>query len=75
MNMSTKAFGLGDIARGMRAGSFNGEPGGLSGQIWLAGERGAEVRRILRQNELAFRLFVAVSVAVCGLILLAMFLG
>jgi hypothetical protein len=35
----------------------------------------AEVRKILRQNELAFRRFVAVCILVCGLVLLAMFLG
>jgi hypothetical protein len=35
----------------------------------------AEVQKILRQNDLAFRRFVAVCILVCGLIMLAMFLG
>ena len=44
-------------------------------QGWLATDAGSEIRKILRQNELAFRLFVAGCIMVCGLILLAMFLG
>ena len=44
-------------------------------QSWLAADAGSEVRKIVRQNELAFRLFVAGCITVCGLIVLAMFLG
>ena len=42
---------------------------------WLGTEETLEIREILRQNEMAFRLFVAASVVVCALILAAMFLA
>jgi hypothetical protein len=42
---------------------------------WLAAHEEAEVRRILRQNDIAFRWFVAGCVVVCSLIIGAMFLS
>ena len=48
---------------------------GASTPRWLAADEAAEVQKILRQNELAFRLFVTGCIVVCGLILAAMFLG
>ena len=44
-------------------------------QDWLGTEGTAEIQEILRQDELAFRSFVAVSVVICALILAAMFLA
>jgi hypothetical protein len=41
---------------------------------WLAAQEEAEVRQILRQNDVAFRWFVAGCIAVCSLIVAAMFL-
>jgi hypothetical protein len=42
---------------------------------WLAAHEEAEVRKILRQNDVAFRWFVAGCIAVCSLIIAAMFLS
>jgi hypothetical protein len=42
---------------------------------WLGAESTPEIQEIQRQNELAFRLFVAASVLICALVLAAMFLG
>jgi hypothetical protein len=42
---------------------------------WLAKGATAEIQKILRQNEMDFRLFVGTSVVVCALILAAMLLS
>jgi hypothetical protein len=45
----------------------------LSG--WMAANDEAEVQKILRQNDVAFRWFVAGCIAVCSLIIAAMLLS
>ena len=60
MRMNEQAFGLAEATV-------------LPG--WLAAHEQAEVRKILRQTDVAFRWFVAGCVAVCGLIIAAMLLS
>jgi hypothetical protein len=59
---------------GLGYGAMAGSPAAAV-EGWSRTEATAQIREIVRQNEMAFRLFVAASVVLCALILAAMFLA
>jgi len=75
MRVGEQTFGLArTTSAGLGGGAMAGAPT-VPPEAWLGTDATSEIREILRQNELAFRLFVALSVAVCALVIATMFLG